>query len=157
MNSTFEIFGSGNYSITNSTDDEETKVKAHLATIIIGYLLLISTILVLLNCCAMCCASTCEDNTCCCFRRTQEETKHVTRVWERYGIAETDIDSISIKIIDNSCIICLDEITESDKISRLGCKHIFHQSCIDEWYKNGDNDTCPICRTEISDNDLTII
>ena len=39
MNSTFEIFGSGNYSITNSTDDEETKVKAHLATIIIGYLL----------------------------------------------------------------------------------------------------------------------
>lgn len=157
MNSTFEIFGSGNYSITNSTEEEETKVKAHLATIIIGYLLLISTMLVLLNCCAMCCASTCERPNCCCFRRNREETKHVTRVWERYGIAETDIDTISVKIIDNSCIICLDEITESDKISRLGCKHMFHQSCINEWYQNGDNDTCPICRTDISDNYLTII
>ena len=110
MNSTFEIFGSGNYSITNSTEEEDTKVKAHLATIIIGYLLLISTMLVLLNCCAMCCAPTCERHNC--FRRNREETKHVTRVWERYGIAETDIDTISVKIIDNSCIICLDEITE---------------------------------------------
>ena len=41
------------------------------------------------------------------------------------------------------CAICLC-IIKLDKLYTLKCKHIFHKSCINKWFKCAN--TCPICR-----------
>jgi len=54
-----------------------------------------------------------------------------------------------------NCIICFDEFKEGDDvIVRLPWegKHMFHKKCIVTWIQN--NNICPICRTEITEEIL---
>ncbi|KAL3117509.1 hypothetical protein niasHT_008357 [Heterodera trifolii] len=48
------------------------------------------------------------------------------------------------------CTICLGEIEKETPFKLLAildpCKHIFHNECISEWFKN--HSTCPICRAK---------
>ena len=44
-----------------------------------------------------------------------------------------------------SCPICY----EDDAKCKLICGHTFHQKCIKEWYMNGNNTGCPMCRNNI--------
>ncbi|CAH1427626.1 unnamed protein product [Lactuca virosa] len=46
---------------------------------------------------------------------------------------------------DNKCSICQEEFVRGDEIGRLGCKHGYHNSCINQWLalKNW----CPICKS----------
>jgi SUMO ligase MMS21 Smc5/6 complex component len=57
----------------------------------------------------------------------------------------------------SECIICYKIInttrntttnTSTNKIFKTTCNHIYHNNCIEEWLKK--NNTCPICRTIIS-------
>ncbi len=50
---------------------------------------------------------------------------------------------------DFSCAICLDEIdlSETEKNVKLACKHIFHEVCIKDWFK--EKHTCPLCRIRV--------
>ena len=50
------------------------------------------------------------------------------------------------KINNEECCICKDEIKEGIK---LKCFHIFHKTCIIEWFNI--NQTCPLCRTDFID------
>lgn len=50
------------------------------------------------------------------------------------------------------CTICLDTLKKGEAIKTLPCKHMFHQSCIDEWLKQGKA-VCPMCRRGIFDDD----
>lgn len=45
---------------------------------------------------------------------------------------------------DSKCSICQEEFVKGDEIGRLGCKHGYHNSCINQWLcmKNW----CPICK-----------
>lgn len=47
-----------------------------------------------------------------------------------------------------SCVICLDNFTQKDKIRKLPCKHVFHKKCIDRWAFSNKM-TCPICKDHI--------
>jgi len=47
------------------------------------------------------------------------------------------------------CVICLSHSVVTDKLTRLGCSHIFHSKCIAEWMKRSKR--CPCC------NDWSII
>jgi Ring finger domain len=48
----------------------------------------------------------------------------------------------------HTCAICQDEMTGSDMCRYLlGCRHIFHQVCIDQWFNR--NVRCPVCRADI--------
>lgn len=54
---------------------------------------------------------------------------------------------------DFCCLICTfdigkEEDREDVKIRVLTCKHIFHQSCIDQWLTRHSS-TCPYCKTEL--------
>ncbi|CAO1627692.1 unnamed protein product [Sympodiomycopsis kandeliae] len=44
------------------------------------------------------------------------------------------------------CNICLEEWTDSDSCRILTCRHVYHQSCVDEWLQKSSN-SCPMCRT----------
>lgn len=46
------------------------------------------------------------------------------------------------------CAICLDQFQGGVQMEQLPCWHLFHQSCIIEHFKQG-NDQCPICRADL--------
>ena len=61
---------------------------------------------------------------------------------------------ISFKIYDaqhiynSKCPICLEELTNSDEIPDLACKHGFHKKCLFQWIRR-HNINCPICKSKI--------
>ena len=54
------------------------------------------------------------------------------------------------EILDGSaerCLVCLSDFEEGEECRLLGCRHVFHKDCVDQWIKVGRN-ACPACRTE---------
>lgn len=49
-------------------------------------------------------------------------------------------------LVETSCSICQDTLTTG---SRLLCSHLFHTSCIRNWFQM--NSRCPVCRHDIRD------
>ncbi|GJT95713.1 E3 ubiquitin protein ligase-like protein [Tanacetum coccineum] len=53
-------------------------------------------------------------------------------------------------IVDSStteCCICLAKYKEKEEMRRLGCSHIFHMKCVDQWLKIVS--CCPLCKQEL--------
>lgn len=50
---------------------------------------------------------------------------------------------------DQECAICLDVM--SANAIKLHCQHQFHQHCINEWFELDPNQTCPICRKGLNE------
>ena len=44
------------------------------------------------------------------------------------------------------CVICYDQLTELDSYSLPECSHRFHQSCINQWFRQGHS-KCPLCNS----------
>lgn len=42
------------------------------------------------------------------------------------------------------CVICYDDIDSTPSYELPECNHIFHQSCINAWFRQG-NSKCPLC------------
>ena len=42
------------------------------------------------------------------------------------------------------CCICLENIVIGQNIYQLSCKHLFHKSCVTNWFK--EKSECPYCR-----------
>ena len=66
---------------------------------------------------------------------------------------ELEEKNVTNEMIDkkNECSICLDSFKENEKYIQLPCpekNHCFHKDCIKEWLSR--NNTCPLCRTEFS-------
>jgi len=148
--------------ISEKEYSSETNSDSNLGAIIVGYIVLSLLFIVILCCFFSICISICEEIKCLClcyrFTRGRDIVNNeVSKNVLKYQIAETDIDTISVKIIDNICCICLDEIKKVDKISRLNCKHIFHHKCINKWYQISEDASCPVCRGGINENVIMII
>uniref|UniRef100_A0A914XE56 RING-type domain-containing protein n=1 Tax=Plectus sambesii TaxID=2011161 RepID=A0A914XE56_9BILA len=47
---------------------------------------------------------------------------------------------------DTTCIVCMTDYKNQEKLRLLPCKHRFHKNCIDRWLANKHN--CPICRAD---------
>ena len=43
------------------------------------------------------------------------------------------------------CSICLENFALQEQLRRVGCGHLFHPRCIQEWFATGDT-RCPMCR-----------
>jgi hypothetical protein len=49
---------------------------------------------------------------------------------------------------NSSCSICQDSIISTDSCRRLSpCSHVYHRSCIDQWFERSVH--CPTCRHDI--------
>ncbi|KAF1955178.1 hypothetical protein CC80DRAFT_549389 [Byssothecium circinans] len=46
------------------------------------------------------------------------------------------------------CVICLEDFDEASQIRGLGCHHVFHQVCLDNWFARW-NEYCPLCHGPI--------
>merc|ERR1711964_397249 len=65
------------------------------------------------------------------------------------GLSEAQINEIPSKKLDKPipdarCCICLMNFDKDDECRELGCKHMFHAGCIDQWLKQ--NRKCPLCK-----------
>ncbi|KAK8181333.1 hypothetical protein BC567DRAFT_73480 [Phyllosticta citribraziliensis] len=47
-----------------------------------------------------------------------------------------------------TCVICLEQIEDKEKVRALDCNHVFHQHCLDDWYCRW-NEFCPLCHRPI--------
>ena len=60
----------------------------------------------------------------------------------------------SEELEDKECTICFEKLEKNKTIRILKCMHMFHQECIDQWFKTsaerpGCNCVkCPLCNTE---------
>ena len=70
---------------------------------------------------------------------------------QNQGMNQEQIDSFPISLYNQNneeipeiCSICLEEFIDGSEIRNLLCKHVFHQSCIDEWLRQRNN--CPNCK-----------
>jgi hypothetical protein len=48
----------------------------------------------------------------------------------------------------DGCTVCKDAFKVGDKLRKLPCKHLFHETCIIPWLKL--HDTCPTCRYHVN-------
>ena len=69
----------------------------------------------------------------------------------RVTLDDTEFDSIKTEELqedlNEKCSICMMEMKKDDKISKLCCKHNFHNGCIMQWLTEY-NYKCPVCRKE---------
>ncbi|KAL4324652.1 hypothetical protein GQ457_11G017510 [Hibiscus cannabinus] len=52
-----------------------------------------------------------------------------------------------------SCSICMESLSRSEGAGsrrRVSCGHVYHHDCITDWLLNGNSNSCPLCRHEIS-------
>jgi hypothetical protein len=61
---------------------------------------------------------------------------------------------------DYTCVICLADFEVGDSVRRLACRHLFHKTCVDEYFNRQLSQTadstetvlktpCPVCRQDI--------
>lgn len=48
-----------------------------------------------------------------------------------------------------TCPVCMDPIRIGEDTVKLPCKHVFCDTCINEWLSRPGKDTCPTCRNVI--------
>ncbi|MCL7051527.1 hypothetical protein MKW94_016629 [Papaver nudicaule] len=49
-----------------------------------------------------------------------------------------------------TCAVCLNEFAGKDTVRELrNCCHVFHSGCVDRWFYQNDQKTCPLCRTSL--------
>lgn len=56
--------------------------------------------------------------------------------------------SASIKNINESCPICIEEYTKDEKVRLLPCGHVYHLECIDPWLTEKSS-LCPLCKQDV--------
>ncbi|KAE8678764.1 Detected protein of unknown function [Hibiscus syriacus] len=51
-----------------------------------------------------------------------------------------------------SCSICMESLSQFEGAAsrQVSCGHVYHHECITYWLLNGNSNSCPLCRHEIS-------
>lgn len=66
---------------------------------------------------------------------------------ERFYMKEITQDVDGDESCCDSCVVCLERFSARVGLTRLPCKHIFHEQCIFDWLKKSTS--CPLCRYEV--------
>eukprot|EP00931_Biecheleriopsis_adriatica_P122130 TRINITY_DN97146_c0_g1_i1.p1 TRINITY_DN97146_c0_g1~~TRINITY_DN97146_c0_g1_i1.p1 ORF type:complete len:225 (+),score=20.26 TRINITY_DN97146_c0_g1_i1:78-677(+) len=49
------------------------------------------------------------------------------------------------------CAICMEDLDASEVVADLGCRHAFHQKCLQTWFaaRAGSSLACPVCKSRV--------
>jgi len=68
-------------------------------------------------------------------------------------VNRADLERRYAAAMDDACAICARPWATGARCRRLGCGHVFHVECIDEWARVCETKlrvpTCAICRTRV--------
>ncbi|KAK8669118.1 hypothetical protein V6N13_106557 [Hibiscus sabdariffa] len=57
----------------------------------------------------------------------------------------------AVDCVAGSCSVCMESFGKSEEAARqVSCGHVYHHNCITGWLLNGNGNSCPLCRREIS-------
>ncbi|XVF34910.1 hypothetical protein REPUB_Repub18cG0099100 [Reevesia pubescens] len=60
----------------------------------------------------------------------------------------------SVNHAAGNCSICMESFWQSEGSStasrEVSCGHVYHHNCITDWLLNGNSNSCPLCRHQIS-------
>lgn len=120
----------------SSTIMQEIKSSDNSAAtfLIVSFTTLCSIALCIVGC--LCCIPLYDR---CKYRKTRK------KIDKLIGYGKKTKKKVDVEMED--CPICLELLRDKPIIETL-CDHYFHRICIDEWRRN--NNTCPICRQDIS-------
>ena len=81
----------------------------------------------------------------------QQKVESIIRGLPKFKIDKKYLDNLekSGEEYVKKCVICMENYKENDEVETLPCFHIFHNNCIEEWFNNNNN-TCPICKNDIT-------
>lgn len=48
------------------------------------------------------------------------------------------------EVLDDECVICLEDLKPGDKVGRLECLCVFHYKCIKDWFNKKSYGECPV-------------
>jgi len=80
----------------------------------------------------------------------QRTVKMRVRVIPEVIFSSEKLEAKGIKLMNDSCPICLAEFKEKTRIKLLPCDHGFHPECIEPWISQ-HKDSCPMCRETVTD------
>ena len=74
---------------------------------------------------------------------------------KKQGLTKAELKRLKVKKFkladskekDDSCVICMDEYKEGDRLYVLACNHEYHKDCVKDWLVKQRN--CPLCRKEV--------
>ncbi|CAN6451837.1 unnamed protein product [Victoria cruziana] len=46
------------------------------------------------------------------------------------------------------CVVCMSRMKEGEEVTKLGCGHLFHKTCLGGWF-GFLNTNCPLCRAPL--------
>ncbi|XP_014387352.1 PREDICTED: LOW QUALITY PROTEIN: zinc/RING finger protein 4, partial [Myotis brandtii] len=52
--------------------------------------------------------------------------------------------------LNDVCAICLDEYQEGEQLKILPCSHTYHCKCIDPWFSQAAQRSCPVCKQSVA-------
>jgi hypothetical protein len=84
--------------------------------------------------------------------RLDDNIKHPLNKFYLSMLVTEKLQKTSISFLSGDskkCLICFDDFEVNQKIIRLPCLHIFHETEITQWFES--NKTCPICRVNIEE------
>lgn len=79
----------------------------------------------------------------------QETVSLTARRSARRSFVDEELESVCDEesASGKSCSICLEEFCEGVRVTRLPCRHRFHENCIVRWLSC--NHVCPLCRHQL--------
>jgi len=48
---------------------------------------------------------------------------------------------------NTTCVVCITDFVEGERLRQLPCGHLFHKCCVDQWLRR--NKKCPLCNSAI--------
>lgn len=87
----------------------------------------------------------------CITRQGSDRSNNYGSLADDEKVAYDDIDLVSknVDIEEPSCSICLCEYDRGEKVVRLPCEHMYHESCLASWTTH--HTRCPLCNYDLMD------
>ena len=63
------------------------------------------------------------------------------------GLVDVSFNGLKDAALNETCVFCMEEFGEDDRVVSLSCKHIYHPRVIRAWLSTSQS--CPLCRNPV--------